>query len=129
MGTFVLLGDTPGDPNGLPVWDPAWAVVDEEDPLLCLICVRDRGLGEDGQGVLYPRDDDDVVRGMLLDFLGHGKQRGLIQDTPPRVACMFRLHSNRAVLLSPLLRRGSLHGRGSSQCVALALQALHQKPS
>jgi hypothetical protein len=58
-------------------------VGDEDDPLLSLVVVGDRGLGKDGKGVLYPLDDDDVGGELLLDLLGHGEQRGLIQDIPP----------------------------------------------
>ena len=51
-------------------------VVDEEDPPLGPVSVRERGLGEDSQGVRDPADDDYVARGLLLDPLGHGNKRG-----------------------------------------------------
>jgi hypothetical protein len=38
-------------------------VFHEENSPLCLIGVRDRSLSEDGQGVLYPLDDDHVGGG------------------------------------------------------------------
>jgi hypothetical protein len=58
-------------------------MVDEEDPPLGPVCMRDRGLGEDGKGIRDPVDDDYVVGVLLLDLLGHGEQTGLIQNTPP----------------------------------------------
>jgi hypothetical protein len=78
-----LPGDAPGDPDDFHKRDPAGPVIDEEYPSLDLIGVRDRSLGEDGEGVRDPVDDDYVVGGLLLNPLGHGKQTGLIQDTPP----------------------------------------------
>ena len=77
-GTLVLFGDALGDPDGLQLGDPTGSVVHEEDPLLGPVGVGDRSLGEDGQGVLYPLDDDHEVGGLLLNLLGHRKQRELI---------------------------------------------------
>ncbi len=73
----------PGDPDGLSLGDSTGLVIDEEDPPLGSVCMRDGGLGEDGKGIRDPLDDDDVVGGLLLDPLGHGEQTGLVQSTPP----------------------------------------------
>ena len=77
-------------------------MVHEEYPPLGLIGVGDRGLGEYGERVLYPLDDDDVGR-VLLKLLGHGEQRGLIQSIPPHKACRIQLHCNRGDFGPPVL--------------------------
>ncbi len=35
---------------------------------------------------------------ILLDLLGHGEQRALVQNTPPQVVCMVQLHFSRGDL-------------------------------
>jgi hypothetical protein len=58
-------------------------VIDKEDSPFALVSMRDRSLGKDCKGVLYPVDDDDMGGGLLLDLLGSGEQSGLVQNTPP----------------------------------------------
>ena len=82
-GTFILLGDAPGDGDGFHKRDPAGLVIHEKYPSLGLVGVGYRCLCKDSKGVFYPLDEDDVVGRLLTGFLGHGEQRGLIQDTPP----------------------------------------------
>ncbi len=82
-------------------------MVDEEYPPLGTVGMRDRDLGEDGKGLLYPMNDDDVGGVLLLDLLGHGEQRGLIQDIPPYTACMIKLHCSRGCF-GPLCPRMAL---------------------
>lgn len=84
VGRFVLFGDTPGYSEGFQLRIPTGLMGHEEDSLLGLVGVGDRGLGKDGQGfLLYPVDDDYVGGGLLLSLLGHREQRALIQNTPP----------------------------------------------
>jgi hypothetical protein len=63
VGPLVPSGDAPGGTDGFQKWDSTGTVVDEEDPPLGPVSVRDRGLGEDSQGVRDPVDDDYVAKG------------------------------------------------------------------
>lgn len=96
VGRFVLFGDDLGNSEGFELRNPSGPVVNEEYPLLGPIGMRDRSLGKDGQGVLYPVDNYYVVGGFLLGLVGHREQRALlIQNTPPQVVWIFRLHCSR----------------------------------
>jgi hypothetical protein len=72
-------------------------MVHEKDFPLGLVSVGYRSLGENGKGVLYPLDDDHVGGGLLLDLLGQGKQRWLVQNAPPKVVCIVQLHFSKPI--------------------------------